>query len=267
MKGKRYTLITGASEGIGEAFTRYLASNNHHLIIIARNEKKLNDLKNELVKKYSIEVIVLSIDLSTKDAAQTVYNYCIRNKIEVNIIINNVGFGFTNTFEKLQLEYCENIIALNNLFPLQLCKLFAPIMMNKNSYILNVSSMAGLLPVPFKSVYVATKYFMTGLSLSLYQEFKQSGPHICVVCPGGVPTNEKIIARMNQYKGLKRSSFTSKELVAEYSIKQMYQKKIIIIPGLLNKLSYLLMRITPLKLRLKLLEKTINQELEFLGLK
>lgn len=267
MTNKSYTLITGASEGIGEAFARECASRNHNLIIIARNQVKLSNIKLELENLFNINIIILQMDLSKKDAAKSIYEYCIGKNINVDLIINNAGFGFTNTFDNLELDYCENIINLNNLFPLQLSKLFAPMMKNHSSYIMNISSMAGLLPVPFKSVYVATKYFITGISLSLFQEFKNSGPHICVVCPGGVPTNEKVVARMNQYSGLKKASFTPKEFVAKYSLDKMYQKNLIIIPGFLNKLSYIMMRITPLKLRLKLLEKTIQQELDYLGLK
>lgn len=268
MESSHYTLITGASSGIGEAFAKECASRKFNLVLVARNIQKLEELANKLTKEFNVIVHIFPMDLTKENAAKEIFDFCEDKQLRVNILINNAGLGFTNKFENLKVDYCEQLVRLNNLAPLQLMRLFAPKMKQlEKANIINISSMAGLFTVPYKSLYAATKHFTTALSFTLYQEYKNTNLHFSTVCPGGVPTNENVSRRMNQYSGLKKASFTSAEYVVKQSLNKSLMGKVLIIPGTLNLISYYLLRVLPLKLRLKVLENTIAQELHLLELK
>lgn len=268
MKNSHYTLITGASAGIGEAFAKECARRKFNLVLVARNIQKLEELASQIRKDFDVSVHICPMDLTKENAAKEIFDFCETKNLNINILINNAGLGFTNKFENLELDYCEQLVRLNNLAPLKLMRLFAPKMKElEKANIINISSMAGLFTVPYKSLYAATKHFTTALSFTLYQEYKDTNLHFSTVCPGGVPTNERVSRRMQQYSGLKKASFTSAEFVVRESLNKSLMGKVLIIPGILNQLSYYLVRFLPLKLRLKVLENTIAQELELLELK
>jgi uncharacterized protein len=260
---KKYTIITGASQGIGKSFAFECAKRGFNLILVARNKEQLSFIKTELEQRYNVDVHTYSADLTSENAVEELYKYCKGNSFQVDILINNAGMGFTDSFLNLNLDFYEKLLKLNNTAHLKMMRLFAADMIKlDSSYIINISSMAGILPMPFKSVYSASKHFLTNLSLALYQEFRNTSLHVSTVCPGGVSTNEAVRKRMEQYTGLKKMSFTSPEKVVSIALKESFQKKPLIIPGLLNKLTYYLMKLIPIKLKLALIENTLKDELD-----
>lgn len=258
----QYTLITGASAGIGKHFAEECASRNHNLVLVARNEAKLKALSDSLSKKFNIDIRIFPKDLTLKEAAIDIFNYCTENKVIVNFLINNAGLGFTNNFLDRKISFYESLVELNSVAPMKLIHLFAPTMQKQDAaYIINVSSMAGLAEIPHKSVYSASKHFLNSLSLCLYQEFKDTNLHISTLCPGGVPTNDAVKMRMKSYNGLKQASFIKPEILTKIAIDKTLKKQVLIVPGIINLLTYYFLKILPIKNRLTMTGNTVKQEL------
>lgn len=235
-------LITGASNGIGKEIAIYLSNLGYDLIIVARNRKKLEDLKKNL--KTNVEVY--ECDLSIIDNCYELYND-IKNK-KIDLIINNAGFGVYGPYEEDTLDKELNMIDLNIKCLHILTKLFINNPSTKR--ILNVSSSAGLMKGgPLMSSYYATKSYVCSYSLAISEELrrKKSNKKISILCPGPVDTgfNQRANVKFN-LKSL------SAEYVAKYAIDQMFKNKLIIIPGTTIKLGIFIQRFIPTKLLLKI---------------
>ena len=232
-------LITGGTSGIGLELTKYLSTIGYDIIIIARN----TNIKKE---EFKTKVELYSYDLSEEDNCYKVYNKLSKDKID--IIINNAGFGDIGDYKKDNLDKEINMINLNIKSYHILTKLFIN---NKNTkHIMNVSSIAGFFPAgPLMNTYYATKNYINSYTLALYEELRRNNKevHISLLCPGPVKTNfDNRAGIKNSNKGL------SPQKVAKYSIKKMLKNKLIIIPGIKNKLAYFFIRFIPLKLLLKI---------------
>ena len=237
-------LITGASSGIGLDMARYLAKEKNELILVARDKEKLEKIQTELPTKVTIIVADLSNEQKVKEL------YVLLSKEDIDIVINNAGFGdcgyFTETDLNKELEMINtNINAVHIL-----TKSFLKDMEKKDSgYILNVASSAAFQPGPLMSTYYATKAYVYRLTEGIYyeQKKKKSNVHISVLCPGPVATNFDNVA--NVKFSIKQMS--SQE-VAEYAIDQMLEGKMLIIPGIKMKLSKFFVRFLSDKQLLKI---------------
>ena len=237
-------LITGASSGIGRDMARVLSDKGYGLILVARNEKSLNDLKDEL--KTNVEVI--SMDLSDIENCQKLYEQ-VKDK-NIDILINNAGFGDIGAFRKTDLDKELSMINLNIKAVHILTKLFIDDFIKRDSgYILNVSSSASFQPGPLMATYYSTKAYVTHLTLAIYEELKhmKSKVKVSCLCPGPVDTNFNKVANCE----FKVKSLPS-EYVAKYAINKMLKNKLLIIPGVNIKLAYLFGRFIPTKLKLKI---------------
>lgn len=216
-------LITGASSGIGLDMARYLAQKKYELILVARNREKLEQIQKTLPTKVTIIVADLANEQKVKEL------YVITKKENIDILINNAGFGdfgyFTETDLNKELEMINtNIKALHIL-----TKFFLRDMEQRNSgYILNVASSASFQPGPLMSTYYATKSYVYQLTEAIYyeQKKKKTNVHISVLCPGPVKTNFNNVAGVKF--GIKPQSSA---FVAKYAINQMLANKMLIIPG------------------------------------
>ena len=237
-------LITGSSSGIGRDMARILSSKGYDLILVARDKKQLEKLKEEL--NTCIEVI--SMDLSDIDNCKELYEK-VKDK-NIDILINNAGFGNIGLFNKTDLTKEINMIDLNIKAVHVLTKLFLNDFVKRDSgYILNVSSSASFQPGPLMSTYYSTKSYVTNLTLAIYEELRRmkSNVKISCLCPGPVDTNFNKVANCE----FKISSLSS-EYVARYAINKMFKNKLLIIPGLKIKLVYLFGRFMPKKLKLRI---------------
>jgi Short-chain dehydrogenases of various substrate specificities len=232
-------LITGASSGIGEAMARYLSSLGYDLILIARNKEKLQSLKNEL----KTEVKIIAADLSQESKIKEIYVLCKNDNVDV--LINNAGFGLCGKFDELDLNAEMDMINVNIKAVHILTKLFLKDMKKRNSgYILNVSSSAGFQPGPLMATYYSTKSYVIKLTTSIYEELRRDKSKIVVscLCPGPVNTNFDKVANVKfSMRGL------NKDYVAKYAIDQMFKKKLIIIPGFNMKASLFMSRFFSIK--------------------
>ncbi len=192
---RKMVLVTGASSGIGAAFSRLLASYGASLIITARREDRLAELAEELETAYDTEVTSIPCDLSKPDGARNLCEELRKRNISVDVLINNAGFGFNGRFDEGTLETYEQMMQVNMNALVSLTRQLLPSMIARNSGgILNVASIAGFLPIPNFAIYSATKQFVINFSWSLWYELKKSNVRVSVLCPGPVDTEFQEVA-------------------------------------------------------------------------
>lgn len=237
-------LITGASSGIGRDMARYLASKNIDLILVARRKERLEELKKEL----SVKVKIVVMDLLKKE---NVYNlYEMFKEEQIDIFINNAGFGLFGNFLETDLNRELEMIELNVITYHILTKLFLQKFQKENrGYILNVCSSAGFLAGPKLATYYATKNYVLKLTMAIYEELKhiKSNVVISALCPGPVNTEFNKVA-----EGKFTVDGASSKYVAKYAIDKMFKKKLIIVPTITMKLVLFFTRFLPYKLLLKI---------------
>ncbi len=236
-------LITGASSGIGKAMAKTLANKDYELILTSKDATKLEEVKKEL-NNDNIKIICL--DLLN---VQNVYKlYDLVKEENIDILINNAGFGLFGEFSKTLLSRELEMIDLNIKAYHILTKLFLQDFIKKDSgYILNVCSSAGFMAGPRLSTYYATKNYVTKLTMAINEELRvaKSNVHISALCPGPVNTNfNKVAQGKFAIKGI------SPYYVADYAINKMFKNKMIIVPTLKMKLALFGTRLIPHRLAL-----------------
>ncbi len=184
------TLITGASGGIGEEFARQLAARKHNLVLVARSEDKLAVLANETGRAHGVTVAPLAFDLTTEDAPRKIFDELARRDLEIDLLINNAGFGSLGEFTSFDAERDLRMIDLNIKALVALTHLFIRPMRERGAgAIINVASTAAFQPVPFMATYAATKAFVLSFSEALAEENRAHGIKILALCPGATDTN------------------------------------------------------------------------------
>ena len=235
-------LITGASSGIGKNLAYVLANKGIDLILVARNKDEMLKIKANV--KVNVEVIEL--DLLKEKNVFKLYEMCKDGNID--ILINNAGFGLFGLFTETDLDRELEMIDLNIKAYHILTKLFLKDFVEKdNGYILNVASSAGFMAGPRLSTYYATKNYVLKLTMAINEELRQSGSNVVVsaLCPGPVNTNFNKVAH-----GEFSIKEASPKYVAEYAINKLFKKKMIIIPTFRIKLGIFLLRILPYRIQL-----------------
>lgn len=241
-----YTLITGASAGIGKALALECAAKGMNLLLVALPGTELEDTACLVRKQHGVKCHCLGIDLSVHCAAKKVYNWVISNGYKVNILINNAGLGNKSVFTDAPVDFYCTQIHLNVIATCIMTRLFiSELKKHSPAHIMNTGSMGGFFLLPHKTVYSATKAFVYSFSRSLRLELKQTGIVVSVLCPGGTDSNAKTIAINKDLKGLAKASILTPGEVAKEAIDKMLKGKAVIIPGALNKISYWLSRIVP----------------------
>ena len=235
-------LITGASSGIGRDMAKELSQKGYDLVLVARDLDKLNEVKQEL--KTNIEVV--SMDISDVENCKKLHE----KYKDIDILINNAGFGDCGYFTQTKLEKEIAMINTNIVAYHTLTKLYLKDMNEKNSgTILNVASLAGFMPGPLMATYYATKNYVVRLSEAIREELKKqkSKVQISILCPGPVNTNFNKVADVQfALKGL------SSEYVAKYAIQKMLKGKFYIVPGWKIKLAKIGCKIAPTNLVAKI---------------
>lgn len=249
-------LITGASTGIGYELALILAKNKINLVLVARSKEKLLNLQTKLAAEIGIKVSVLDLDLSTESSAQQVFDFCQQQKIKVDYLINNAGFGDYGFFHENDWKKQAEMLQLNIVTLTQLTHLFLPNMIkNKSGKILNVASIAAFLPGPLMSVYYATKAYVLHFSEALANELKDDGITVTTLCPGPTESGFQALAAMEESKIVKGKKMATSKEVAEYGFQAMMKGEQVAIHGFMNKLMVNSIRITPRSLALKIVRQ------------
>ena len=227
-------LITGATSGIGLELAKLFAKDGVNLLLTARNEQKLSEIKQEFEQNYKIRVDFLALDLSILKNIKEIDNYVNINKLEIDFLINNAGFGDFGIFTERDFKKYNEMITLNITALTELTYIFAKKMLAKNSgKILNVASIAGLQPVPNMAVYGATKAFVLSFSQALRYELRKTNVSVTALLPG--PTDTNFFNRADGEKSRMTDMKMSAEKVAQIGYKAMQKGKSKVIAGLMNK--------------------------------
>lgn len=236
-----YAMITGASSGIGREMAILLAKRGYDLILIARRQKRLEELKSKLQKRYSIHIELGVYDLSSRDSCLAL---CEKYKdYPIEILINGAGFGKVGYITEVPLKSQLSMIDTNITALHILSQQFAKQM--KKGYILNIASIAAFQPGAFLATYGATKAYAASFSMALGYELKKQHKNISVttLCPGPVATEFDAVAGTN----FSLPSISAREC-AKKGLRGMFQKKRLVLPSFTTKSSYLAVKLAPLAL-------------------
>jgi short-subunit dehydrogenase len=236
-----WALITGASSGIGWELARIFAADHFNLVLLARNESRLNKLADELRAARGIETKVLVQDLGSPGAAREIFN-ALRDT-PVSILVNNAGFGLYGPFAESDPRAQADMMQVNMTALVELTHLFLqPMLGRRSGKILNVASTAAFQPGPFVSVYYASKAFVHSFSYALAEELIGTGVTVTALCPG--TTHTEFFQRGNF--GSTRAPFTmDARTVAEAGYRGLMSGKRVVIPGAMNKIMTALARRMP----------------------
>ena len=237
---KKVALVTGASAGLGVEFARQLSERGHRLVLAARRKERLEGLAAELGKARAV-----AIDLSKKDAAAKLMADLEANGEEIDLLVNNAGFGLIGRFAKADAKRLRQMIDLNVGTLTDLCRAVAPRMIDRKSGgIINVASTAAFQPGPNMAVYFATKAFVLSLTEALHEELKPHGVHVTCLCPGPTRTEFGDVAGFGGNGMFDRVAMESPEVVAA-GLEGFDKNKAVVVPGLVNKIGASSTRFAP----------------------
>ena len=245
MEKSKYTLITGASSGIGRELALVFARKRHSLILLARNQEKLDILAGTLKKEFRVAVEVMVQDLSVPTAYRDIWEQLERKSIEVDILVNNAGFVVYGNFFNTDISDELRMIQVNLISLTQLTKLLVT-GMRKHGFgkILNLGSTGSFIPSPLNAVYSATKAYVFSFSEALAEELRGSGVTVTVLCPGATGTEFQQRAGMETVRLLK-FGMMNPATVAKKGYRGLMKGKRVVVPGLINKQQVVLSRILP----------------------
>jgi hypothetical protein len=238
----QWALVTGATVGIGESFTRLLASKGYNIALVARDEARLHERAASLREKYGVQTFVLPADLSTDAGCKSVEDYL--REFDIEVLINNAGFGINKAFSVSQLDVEQELLDVLVRTPMRLMHVAIPKMKERKSgTIINVSSVASFIA---GGTYSASKSYLTVLSESLHTELAGTGVKVSALCPGFTRTEFHQRGRMKM-KGLPSFMWLNSDDLVAQSWKDAQANKPVSIPGWQYKLLIAIISIAPRK--------------------
>lgn len=247
-------VITGASAGIGVALARVFARHGHELVLIARREDRLRELADEIALSGAQRPIVMAIDLAKPGAARDIADRLAAENVEPQFVVNNAGFGLVGLASARDRGEQLQMIDLNVRALTELSLAFVDSLARHRGGLLNVGSMAGFLPGPGMAVYYATKAYVLSFTEALHSELKPRGIRVAVLCPGPVPTEFAERAGVSGGKLAPSILTQSAEDVAEAGYRGLMDGHRTIVPGLLNRLITVLIRLIPRRIVLAVVD-------------
>jgi len=239
-----YSLITGASSGIGECFAHALAERKHNLVLVSRSAERLQALAAELRGQHGILAESMAIDLAATGAAAELSGQLAGRGLAIDLLINNAGFGAQGEFAQLPLPRQAEMLAVNVASLVELTHfLVRPMMERRQGAVINVASTAAFQPVPYITLYAATKAFVYSFSMGLEDELKPYGVRVVTLCPGGTKTN------FFQASGYERPKFlggllTPERVVAD-GLRRLDAGGGLVTSGVVNKMTVFVQRFLP----------------------
>lgn len=242
-----YALVTGGSKGIGKCIAEELAKKKYNLILVARNEVELKNSAEQFSKQYEIVCDYLPMDLSEAGASNKLYLFCMEKKYDLNVLVNNAGYGLSGLFDGYTLEQHQKMMQVNMNTLVELCYLFLPrLKAQSQAYILNIASTAAYQSVPGLNLYAASKAFVLSFSRGLKFELKKTSVSVTCISPGGTDTNFSNRAKVSAkaVKAGEKVNMTP-EAVARISVDAMFAQKTEAITGFVNKLGTFMVWLLP----------------------
>lgn len=253
-----FAVVTGASQGLGKEFVLELARRGINVIMVSLPNQNLSKFSSEISEKFGVKSQFFETDFTVKQNVLELSDW-INSRFNISILINNAGTGGTKKFIDTNVNYINNIMQINVVATAILTHQLLPNLMSQTqSYILNVSSMAAFSPIGYKTVYPASKSFIHSFSRGLNEELKDTNVFVSVVNPGAMKTNIEIISRIEKQGFLGKLTLLDPEKVAKYCIQQLYKKDSVI---MVNPMSWAMLSIIPIVIKLPLMTKAIKREL------
>jgi short-subunit dehydrogenase len=243
---RKTALITGASGGIGEALARVLAQHGYDLILVARTASKLEALGAELSAKNGIQTTSISSDLSAFDASQKLMTELETRKLNVDVLVNNAGFGEYGEFATGDPVKQQQMISLNIMTLTMLTRALLPKMLeHKFGRVMNVASTAAFMPGPLMSVYYASKAYVLSFSEALGEELLGTGVSVTALCPGPTESDFQARAAMQESKLVQGKTLMTSREVAEQGVAALERGQRVVIPGIINQIQAQVSRFLP----------------------
>lgn len=260
-----YTLITGASSGLGKEFAVQCARCGRNILLIALPGGNMSSLADNLQLEYGIDARVFEFDMTDSHELKKQLAV-ITDQFNIDFLINNAGIGGTSAINETPIDNIDSIILLNVRSTVLLTRMLIPhLLKNKCSYIMNISSMAAFTPIAYKTVYPASKAFISSFSLGLKEELAGTGISVSVVYPGPIMTNSHTTRRIIG-QGLKgKMGLLATNRLAGIALRSTLAKEPVIIPGWMNKLNYILMSVLPQAIKLKLVSREVKKEMALMA--
>ncbi|HEV2289810.1 MAG TPA: SDR family oxidoreductase [Candidatus Acidoferrales bacterium] len=239
----KWALITGASAGIGQALAEQLASGGAHLVLTARRKDRLEKLAAKLRHDHDISVEIFVADLTDPTAPGQIRAFTQSKKIEIELLVNNAGFGDYGRFHETDIRRQLDMVQVNCAAVVHLTHLYLPDMVaRRHGDILILASVAGFQAVPYISTYAATKAFDLRFAEGIAEEARRYGVHVCALCPGSTTTEFREVAGQpeNTFRGAETA-----EKVARVGLRALAAGKSSVISGLKNNLSVEGQRLAP----------------------
>lgn len=251
-----FAVITGASRGIGAEYARALAAQGYELLLVSRDMKRLELLRQELQQVSQTAIWVESLDLSQPQSAEKLYDLARSYRADVSLLINNAGFGQYGNFADFPIESIHNMLQLHIRTIVESIRLFLPEMLaRQHGAIITVASVAGFFPIPYMTEYAATKAFLIAFSEGLAQETKDRGVTIQVCCPGFTDTDFHQTAG-HQPKQIFLAQ--SPQQVVQTSLQALKSKRTLVTIGWQGRLSLWISKIIPHRIMMTFAGKAVK---------
>ncbi|MGD0782637.1 MAG: SDR family NAD(P)-dependent oxidoreductase [Candidatus Aminicenantales bacterium] len=239
------TLITGASMGLGKAMAWECARRGMNLVLTALPGERLAETAGEIEKACGVRVLAREIDLTEDGAPARLAAWALENT-PIDVLINNAGFGGSRAIENAEPAYIERMIRLNVLAVGLLTHALLPeLKTHPSARVLNVASLAACGPLPFKTVYPASKAFVFHWSRGLRAELRKTNVRVCVLLPGPMRTNPDVRSRLDKQGWIGRRTTVSVEAAARLAVRGLFKGRAVIVPGAAAKLNRFLMAVVP----------------------
>lgn len=246
-KEENYVLITGAGAGLGRCFALELAKKGFSVALASLMQEELDAVAAEVKNLYpAIQVKTLAVDMLQPQAANTICQWLDAEKIQLAGLVNNVGFGYTGNYESMDEGFLNRLLQLNVIFTHNLTYKVVPRLVSRPAFILNVASMAAHFPLPYKTLYSASKSFVLSFSNSLRNELKERRIQVSCLCPGPMVTNNEVRERIKNI-GWRRHivNVSEPEKIARKGIRGVERNKAVIFPTFNDKLTIGIKAILP----------------------
>ena len=239
-------LVTGASQGLGRAFSEQCARRGMDLVLVALPDSGLAQVAQGIALLYGVRADYVEMDLTEPGKAEALTAWIADKGLSVSMLINNAGVGYNSRFEDSTLHENESCILLNNLALVKMTRLLLPeLKRHPQSFVLNVASMAAFFPMPFMPVYGPSKTFILNFSLALREEMKGTSVNVSVLCPNGIRTNGECRRKIEDHGLIGELVSLDPDQVATCALKGLLAKRAVIVPGFLNQVISVLGRHAP----------------------
>ncbi len=260
-----YAVITGAGRGLGKAIAIELAHRRKNLILLAKEGEGLDTFSHQLSEQYKIKVRFLELDFLRMDSLTQISK--LTKNLDIDTLVNNAGIGGSMFFDQTDIHQIDSIIQINIRMLVMLTHLMIPkLKAHHTSYLLNVASMASCCPIAYKTVYPASKAFVYSFSKSMTEELKYLGVHVCVLLPGPFKTNKEVSQRINRQGWWVKAGLLTPQKLAHIGVNALLHKKSVAIPGVINKINWLLLKILPKAISIPAVSGGVKNEIQPMAL-